>query len=75
MNQTVSAVPGPLPQRHRHRSPARKLIESLALFVGVPLLLFAVLALAVDVIEYRPSRSPAASPPALHGPTATPALD
>ena len=40
--------------RHRHRSYGRKAVQSIALVFGMPLLLFAVLAVSVDVIEYTP---------------------
>ena len=41
-------------RRHRHRSYRRKVAESFALVFGLPFLLFAVLALSVELIEYRP---------------------
>jgi len=40
--------------RRRRRSRRRKFVESVALILGVPALLFVVLALSVEVIEYRP---------------------
>jgi hypothetical protein len=45
-------------RRHRHRSRRRKLAESIALIFGVPLLLLTVLALSVELIEYRPTAGP-----------------
>ena len=75
MSQAPSAQPEPLQRRHRHRSLTRKLLESLALFVGVPLLLFALLALSVDLIEYRPTSAASVTPPAAPVPGALPALD
>ena len=41
-------------RRHLHRSYRRKVAESFALVFGLPFLLFAVLALSVELIEYRP---------------------
>lgn len=40
--------------RVRHRSRRRKIAESVGLIVGVPLLLLALLALSVELIEYHP---------------------
>lgn len=54
MNHAMS-MPEPHDRRRRHRSPQRKIVESLGLILGVPALLFLVLALSVEVIEYRPS--------------------
>ncbi|MBW2382489.1 MAG: hypothetical protein JRG92_02585 [Deltaproteobacteria bacterium] len=45
--------------RKRRRSRRRKLAESVALVLGVPALIFVVLALFVDVIEYRPVQAKA----------------
>ncbi|HEM46259.1 MAG TPA: hypothetical protein ENO23_04350 [Alphaproteobacteria bacterium] len=45
-------------RRHRHRSRRRKLAESIALILGVPLLLLTVLGLSVELIEYRPTGAP-----------------
>jgi hypothetical protein len=41
-------------RRHRHRTRRRKLAEAIGLMFGVPLLLLAVLALSVELIEYHP---------------------
>ena len=46
-------------RRHRHRSYRRKAAESFILVFGTPFLLFAVLALSVEWIEYRPLAPPA----------------
>ncbi|MCH2188128.1 hypothetical protein MK280_19925 [Myxococcota bacterium] len=43
--------------RHRHRSYGRKVAQSIALVFGTPVLLFVLLALSVDAIEYAPSAS------------------
>ena len=40
--------------RKRRRSRRRKVAEAVGLAVGVPALLFVVLALSVELIEYRP---------------------
>lgn len=45
-------------KRHRHRSPRRKLAQSIVLIVGAPLLLLTVLALSVELIEYQPAAMP-----------------
>jgi len=58
--EVQAAVPSR--RRRRHRSPRRKLAEGIALIVGVPLLLFTVLALSVELIEYRPVGAPVAEP-------------
>ena len=41
-------------RRHRHRSYRRKVVESFALVFGMPVVLFAVLAMSVELIEYKP---------------------
>ena len=43
--------------RIRRRSRRRKVAEALVLALGVPALLFVVLALSVELIEYRPASS------------------
>lgn len=57
-------------RRHRHRSPKRKMAESLVLILGVPALLFVVLALSVELIEYRPSGNAISSAPGSVTPSA-----
>lgn len=56
-SQEVATLP-----RVRRRSRRRKLLESLALVVGVPALLFTVLALSVQLIEYRTVAAQADAP-------------
>jgi hypothetical protein len=50
-------------QRRRHRSRRRKVAESVALILGVPLLLALVLGLSVELIEYRPIGDPNVADP------------
>jgi len=57
-----TAVAEPHRKRHRHRSPRRKLTETIALIVGVPALLFVVLALSVELIEYHPAEGLSPAP-------------
>ena len=73
------AAPRPSARRHRHRSPRRKVAESLLVMFGVPILLLVVLALSVELIEYQPvSASPSVTTkprvePTSTAPTRTPA--
>jgi hypothetical protein len=41
--------------RRRHRTTKRKIVDGLLMVLGVPALLFTVLALSVELIEYQPS--------------------
>lgn len=52
--QTDTTGTEPSRQRHRHRSRRQKALESVGLVLGVPVLLGVVLALSVEMIEYRP---------------------
>jgi hypothetical protein len=52
MSELIDTLDRP---RRRHRSGRRKLVDSLLLAVGAPCLIFAVLALSVELIEYEPA--------------------
>jgi len=58
INDTGSSL-----RRFRHRSRRRKIAESVALILGVPLLLALVLGLSVELIEYRPIGDPTVTDP------------
>jgi hypothetical protein len=55
----VATVDGEQRNRRRHRTTKRKIIDGLLMVLGIPALLFTVLALSVELIEYRPSIEPA----------------
>lgn len=50
----ICESPVKMGRRHRHRSYRRKVAESFALVFGMPIVLFTVLAMSVELMEYKP---------------------